>query len=288
VPEEKQAQPAVLAVLVLYRCSLAESSTFHSLCKVRESGTGPLQVCIFDNSPFELQAEEKQLILENSDWISYSHFPENASLARLYNFGIRMGKNHDFMLILDQDSSFQPDFFASLYKADARHPEVDLFLPLVKHKDMIVSPGKWNGFKGRYLSSIHEGKWAARGMTAIASGMFVRYRFLQGGFAGFDERFQLYGIDTYLMQQFAVSGKDFFLLPYQLGHELAEYAGEPVEKKVFRFEEFVRGSLLLTEGAGFKRLNCYVFLTYKAIQNVLIHRRIAFLKVINLFFKPLS
>lgn len=281
--ERKNASPSVLAVLVLYRRSLTESSTFQSLCQAKESGIKDLRVYIFDNSPEELHLDDRSFVEKNSDWISYSHFPENISLAKIYNLGIQARTNEDSMLILDQDSFFQPDFFHSFFTAEALHPDVDLFLPLVKHNEIIVSPGKWNGFKGNYLDSVRGGRMSAKGMTAIASGMFVRYRFLLNEFCGFDERFKLYGIDTYIMQQLANSGKDFFLLPFQLGHELAEYSIEPVEKKIFRFEEFVWGSLLLTEESRINRLKCTVFLFYKAIRHSWFYRNTGFLKCLLSF-----
>ena len=53
---------------------------------------------------------------------------------------------------------------------------------------------------------------------------------------------------------------------------------EPVEKKIFRFEEFVLGSLLLTEESRINRSKCTVFLLYKAIRHSLFYRNTGFLK----------
>lgn len=283
--EAKQSNLTVVAVMVLYRCALAGSASFSSLMNVRESGICDLKIALFDNSPEHPAEEDLAFIRENSGWISYTHFPENASLAKIYNLGIRLGREGDFMLLLDQDSAFDTGFFSALLQAQATHPEIDLFLPLVKYERQIVSPGKWNGYKGRYIKSISAGPVLSKGMTAVASGMFIRYRYLLADFPGFDERFQLYGIDTNFMQHYASERRFFFLLPYQLDHELALYAEEAAERKIFRFQEFAKGSLLLTGKNGLLKWKCFVFLLYKALRYSIAYRNPGFFSGLKFFFQ---
>ena len=278
-------KPSVLALVVLYKCPPLESSTILSLLKAKEENIRDLRLAIFDNSPDIIEEIDAIFIKENRDWISYHHFKENFPLSKIYNLGIKSSRNEDFMLILDQDSTFDSDFFNSFYHAQKNNPDIDLFIPQVKYNHTLVSPGKWVGFKGKYLPAVHEGRKNSKGLTAIGSGMIIHFRYLKGDFKGFDERFKLYGIDTFFMQQYGMSNRDLFVLPYQMVHDLADYKVESIETKIFRFEEFARGSFLLTERYLLNRILCIAFIGYRALRLAIQFRNLAFLKTILVFLK---
>ncbi len=273
--------PSILALVVLYRCSLKESSTVLSLLKAREAGILKLNLAVYDNSPETLSNSDLALIEENQDWITYLHFPENLSLAKIYNMAIKSGNNEDFLLIFDQDSSFNSAFFYSFYSSFKNNSDIDLFIPQVKHKQILVSPGRWLGYKGKYLPSIVAGRINSKGLTAIGSGMIIRLKYLKSEFKGFDERFSLYAIDTYFMQQFSSSEKNMFILPYQMGHDLADFKLESLESKIFRFDDFVKGNLYLVEDSWLNKMKCIIFICYKAFKFAFKFRNPAFLKALR-------
>ena len=207
--------PSILVVVVLYKCSLAQSQTWNSLASSKGLPGERIRVLVFNNSPTPLSDAEQNLINLFSHRSDYFHYPENISLAKIYNLAIKKRDKEDFLLILDQDSQFDTNFFNEFKIKSTIHPEIDLFIPYVIHNRKVVSPGNWLGYKGRYWKNLTTGKVDSKNLTAISSGMFIGFSYLTNDFSHFDETFSLYGIDTYFMQQYAKRRQYAFVLDYE-------------------------------------------------------------------------
>ncbi|WP_235777318.1 glycosyltransferase [Pseudomonas piscis] len=161
-----------LILIVIYKVSLKDSQSIRSLVEV------PLQknsatVVIWDNSP-EAQSQEQL------DWISkklgkehviYQHTPENKSLSEIYNSFIKLAhKKNDFIILLDQDTSFDYRLFTTHQQVLDSGDKSNLYLPIVKFKEKIVSPGKQILFKSFPYKNIKPGLMASKNNTAINSG----------------------------------------------------------------------------------------------------------------------
>jgi glycosyltransferase involved in cell wall biosynthesis len=266
---EMMNNPNLLIVVVLYKCSLKKSSTWESLRASKELIGSESRVLVFDNGPEALDEFEKNLILGFSSGSNYFHYPQNLSLAKIYNLAIQMRTAEDFLLILDQDSQFDSAFFLTFFNASREYPDLDLFLPYVLHESKVVSPGTWLGYKGEYWKGLKTGKINSQNQTAISSGMLIRFQYLNKDFSGFDESFTLYGIDTYFMQQYSRKRGYIFVLDYELKHDLSIYSEVSPETRLFRFRNFFTSTLLLTRDSIFTRTKALIYLFYKSIDQSL-------------------
>lgn len=269
-------KPSVLIVVVLYKCNLEESQTWASLIACPDYWHEKTRVLVFDNSPNELSKAEQTLISSIGNSSDYFHSPENISLAKIYNSAIQKRESEDFLLLLDQDSEFDSRFFTEFYLKANLHSDIDLFLPYVVHNQIVVSPGNWLGYKGRYWKNLKTGIVDSKNLTAIASGMVVRFTYLANDPMPFDETFLLYGIDTYFMQKFSKNRPFAYVLNYELKHDLSIYSETSEETRLFRFRNFFSSTLLLTKESAIKRTKALIYLFYKSLEQSIKNRDIRY------------
>lgn len=268
--------PSILFVVVLYRCNLEKSQTWTSLVSTQDHWHEKTSVLVFDNSPTELSEEEQNQIISTGNRSGYFHSPENISLAKIYNSAIQKREDEDFIMLLDQDSEFDSHFFDEFYPKANLHPDIDLFLPYVVHNNIVVSPGNWLGYKGRYWKNLKTGIVDSKNLTAIASGMLIRFDYLESDPIHFDETFVLYGIDTYFMQKYSTRKRSAFVLNFELKHDLSIYSETSEETRLFRFRNFFSSTLLLTKESVIKRTKALIYLFYKSMEQSIKNRDIRY------------
>lgn len=269
-------KPSVLIVVVLYKCNLEESQTWASLIASHDYWHEKTRVLVFDNSPIALSASDQNQISSTGNGSDYFHSPENISLAKIYNSAIHKSDGEDFLMLLDQDSEFDSRFFSEFYQKANLHPDIDLFLPYVVHNKIVVSPGNWLGYKGRYWKNLMTGIVDSKNLTAIASGMLIRFSYLANDRMHFDETFVLYGIDTYFMQKYSKRRRSAYVLNYELKHDLSIYSETSEETRLFRFRNFFSSTLLLTKESVIKRSKALIYLFYKSMEQSIKNRDIRY------------
>ncbi len=165
------------------------------------------------------------------------------SLAAIYNSALAANSGYDMLHLFDQDSSFGPAYFKTIAAAANAHPEVNLFLPLIRCSGLLISPGHFFLFKGKYWAAPKTGLVTAKNNVAIASGMAICTGYLKT-FGGFEERLKLYGIDTNFMLRYARDNQFFYVIDAGFEHDVAEHKAESREVKKRRFADFKQSSLI--------------------------------------------
>lgn len=247
-------------LLVLYKVRLADAASIRSLLKCTRELTG-VKLLLWDNSPEALEAQELDLLRNTFTTITYQHTPENLSLSKIYNRAYKENSHYDYLLFFDQDSNFDSNYFQTLGEATNRHPEINLFVPLIQHKGKIMSPGYYFIFRGAYRTQIDFGINSSKNMSVVASGICISLKYLNGVFEGFNENLSFYGIDTFFSIQYRKQNRHFFLLNCYFEHSLSQNEIESYQTKLKRFKnhrqallELTRGSNLLVRIASY----CYV------------------------------
>ncbi len=244
--------PRFLIITVLYKTKWSLSKTIASLQKSRAYLSNS-KLLLWDNSP-ELQAADPQH-LQFVDDFEYKHTPQNIALSKIYNRVISTHDDFDYLLILDQDSSFEPMFFAELLKTIKAYPDISLFLPLVLSNDTIISPGSYKYIKGKYWTKRTTGVLRSKSLLAINSGMVIKFDYLKDLFPGYDERLKLYGIDTHFMLTYAQHKTELCVIDYTFKHESALLdPSEGTKKRLFRFQDKIYSWKILHEKNFFKSL----------------------------------
>lgn len=256
-----------LIIIVLYRIELDASQTVQSLLDNKSQLSDRDKVVLWDNGPTaQSQDALSQLIDKLSCEIDYRHTPENVSLAAIYNQAYRSNPDYQIVHLFDQDSTFDGAYFEAVARASAQYPEINLFLPLIRSGETIISPGYFLYFKGQYWKKQRLGLVKARRNTAIASGMAIRMRYLQQ-FGSFEEKLKLYGIDTNFMLRYARDNKYFYVFDVNFQHDVSDFKEESREVKQRRFDDFRKSSLINAKLFPLHiRLLTRAFLWYRGIR----------------------
>jgi hypothetical protein len=232
-------------VVVIYGTNLSDSITLRSLMDIGKAQLN-FKLIVWDNSP-------KTATLSEIEWLKliqvpfeYVNTPENISLAKVYNKAVLKSNDAAFLVIFDQDSSFDKVFFQKAQFCIHSNPDINLFLPYIKTGNKIYSPGDYKIFKGKYWKKLEVGLTKAKKKVAVASGMIINLNYLIQHYPTFDERLKLYGIDSDFVLEYAKRNEFFFVIDYNLVHSLSLNEEEEVDKKLFRFKHIKHSTRLIS------------------------------------------
>ncbi len=267
----------ILAVLVLYKTKIEDSPTFISLNEALVDSGKFLDIYIYDNSP--------ESYLKDGEWsygnmrINYVNDTLNSGISKAYNAGakIALAKGKKFLLLLDQDSQFPKNYFDILQAMCAKFPTHKMFVPILKEKDLILSPCKFKFKKGSALRSVKCGALSLDGLSVFNSGLMINLKaFINIG--GYSEKIRLDFADHYFVGCFKQLYKECVVLPITVGHSLSSFDLNR-ERQKRRFSIYCQGTrnYVSVEG-GYFQLLLWNFL--RALKLSVLLKDVNFIKIL--------
>lgn len=271
-----------LITIVLYNKNPEDSSTINSLSRLTTEIKNTLRIIVWDNSPMPFNDSQRNTLSNKLNGINtiYRHNNgENMPLSRIYNLTIKELQNNECLVILDDDSEFDNQFFEKATTAILKHDDIDLFLPIVHTSDNIVSPAYMYLFKGHYFKSVKPGIMTTKNTTAINSGMIIRARYLKHDFEGYDENIKFYFTDNDFMSKYDASHQSLVVIDYHMHHTLNFYQrGEEFSKKKARFKDLRHSFLILMRRKGIAiYLITVLYMFIYSIKFAIIHKDIRYI-----------
>jgi GT2 family glycosyltransferase len=209
-------QPSILATIVLYRCSIAQSSTCVSLQTQEAYSSDSISFLIYDNSP----VGNSEKLQPNWAYVSDS---TNKGLAAAYNYALSQAKlsGVQWLLLLDQDSILPSNFLVNLQNEIALchdNGKIAAIVPLVFSDLRQVSPMRpMLGFDRPYRSTRSTSSvW----LTAINSAAAIRVSFVKS-IGGFSEEFWLDYLDHWLFRRIYDTTHSVYVSDMKIGHNLS-------------------------------------------------------------------
>ena len=245
----------ILAVAVLYEQETTESralTSFFSLVEGNPDIASRLSLIVYDNSP---QAHQ----VDNDFTYHYVHDPANGGLAAAYNYALAHAEanGHEWLLLLDQDTTLTSEFFAELIScADTLQAadNVAAIVPKLMVRGTILSPAEHfldflrHQFRNVVKTSTREEAGIQRDrISAYNSGSTLRVRALRaiGGFPG---EFWLDYLDHAVFHALTTRGYRIYVLLAVLQHELAE--SDLDTRPIWRFRNVLKAQSLFVQRAG--------------------------------------
>ena len=267
-------------LVVIFRTSLLESETIHSLKKSFSEIDGST-ITIWDNSPVSLSSCEfddfVNLSNQSNVRIKYKHTPQNLSLSEIYNQFRQdlVASDNEFLILFDQDTTFDELFFKSHVHACSLFKS-KLYLPKIIFKSKSISPAYFYYFKGFYFKEIPSGIMSSSFKTAINSSMIIKRDYFVKEFSGYPLELKYYGTDDYFMRKYAAKEQFFFVLDYKIEHDLTySFDSDSLEKVLQRYKEANRAMLFNSEGRF--TLIVKTFLLFRSVFLAIKYKRIDFL-----------
>lgn len=192
----------ILYVIVLYKCNLTGSKSYLSLLEKHPNEF----IYIYDNSP-EGQVVER-------DNVIYIHDSKNSGLGVAYNKAAKYAKEngYEWLLIMDQDTTFPPNTLANYKEAIHENPEIMLFAPIHKiAANIYISPTHYRFKTSHPESRARTGLLLFKDAAPINSGMLINVEaFYKVG--GYDEEVILDFSDIRFIEKFRKYYSSFYAI----------------------------------------------------------------------------
>lgn len=228
---QSNSERPIVAVVVLYQCAPRESQSLCALIRILNANphfADLFSLVLYDNS-----LEQHDFPAKLNFPILYKHDPTNAGLATAFNFALAHAEDQrsEWLLLLDQDTSLTPDFFAELIECINRlctKTDVCSIVPKLLVKGKIHSPEAHfiDQLRHQYRRSGHALKRNAVGVqqgrpSAYNSGATFRVSALRK-VGGFPAKFWLDYLDHAVFHALSSRGYQMYVMRTEIEHELSQ------------------------------------------------------------------
>lgn len=191
----------ILFVIVLYKSNYKETKTYVSLLKKYNK-----QIYIYDNSPTPQDIHYKNII--------YIHDPKNSGLSVAYNKAAQYAKDNGYkwILLLDQDTTFEDGAIEKYIEAIKNNPDIKLFAPKHKIKSgLYISPTKYYLKYSRPSKKVQTGLTKFSKASPINSGMLINVNaYWEVG--GYDNEVTLDFSDIRFIEKFKNNYNSYYII----------------------------------------------------------------------------
>jgi GT2 family glycosyltransferase len=267
---------SILILVVLYKRGIYDSETIRSLLEQNLTGAD-YKLVLWDNSPNVTTNPDLDLLKKHFSEVEYISSPENEWLSKAYNKVLKANA-YDYYLLFDQDSNLPEGFMDVCIKSIDENPEIGLCLPLVKNGDRIVSPGDFWIFKGKHWKEATHGLLKAKNLLAITSGLLISAKYLQKYNHKFDERLNLYAIDSKFLLDYAKNQEYLYLMPTTIAHNSVLWSNPTADVMLNRFRNFRKAWSIMLSDSFFPYALTNIHTTYLSVKHAIKYRDTRFLK----------
>jgi GT2 family glycosyltransferase len=247
----------ITAVVVLYQRTPSESQSLCSLIRVLNANphlADLFSLVLYDNSS-ELHDFRATLYFP----VLYKHDPTNAGLATAFNFALAHAEDQrsEWLLLLDQDTSLTPDFFAELAECTSglrAKKDVCSIVPKLLVNGQLHSPEAHflDKLRHQYRRSGYALKRNAVGAqpgrpTAYNSGATFRVSALRA-VGGFPAEFWLDYLDHAIFHALSSRGFQMYVMRAEIEHEISQSKLSDVP--VWRQRNFLWAQTLFVKQTG--------------------------------------
>ena len=228
-----------MAVLVCYRATITEAPTFKTLRDSLVAARAELDLVIYDNSP---QAQT----VPAASWpgrLHYHHDASNPGVSRAYNFGAELAREQgkDWLLLLDQDTTFPVDALTAYCQTQALHPAEVMLAPILRSGPIVISPCRFVAGFGWPIRGRLPELLPLRGHSILNSGMLVRLDAFDA-VGGYNELIPLDFADHDFCRRFGQRFGSVRVLDLACRHGFSDREAASLDRDLQRFTFFCRGA----------------------------------------------
>ncbi|PSW70445.1 hypothetical protein C0Z01_06430 [Photobacterium kishitanii] len=261
----------IIILCILYNKKCIDSNTFNTFKNSKFHDSENVELHIWDNSlNLDITEFNKCFIYDQN--VYYHTSGKNEALSIVYNKFINKYAD-DFLLILDDDSEINDKYISEAIKLTSN----DLFYvgvpKIISQIGEMYSPAKFGLVKGKHFKNISCG--FHYDITAISSGIIINCNKIISNKILFDEKLNLYGIDTDFFVSLNKKQIPIYVLDVDINHDLSIFNVESKKTKRYRFLNMMKANLYISKKRGSFYYICfiiYMMLVYMKNVNLLIGR----------------
>ena len=221
----------ILLTIVLYKQTLWECNTYQTLIKHNPN----IPLFIYDNSS---QPQHQQS--EFTQHTKYTNNPNNPGLSHAYNQAMQHAIKHGckWMLVLDQDTTFPPDFLDHYTQAiEQTKSEIGIIVPNVRiNNNLFMSPTKIKFHISHPSKTKSTGNLCSKKNTAINSGMLINID-IMNQLGGYNEQITLDYSDYQFVNKYSKQYSHFYAMDVECYQEFSNEVQNNTQK-LERFKIF--------------------------------------------------
>lgn len=229
----------ILPVVVLYNIDYQATNAYRTLL----SQSGVKRILLYENSP------EPQNQCYESPTVCYHHDAANGGVSAAYNYGADLAEklgDVDALLLLDEDTQFQPDYLSRLQSALEQHPDISLFVPQVLYAGEEPFSPIHRGLRRKRGALLGEGRYSLKRYLPVNSGACIRLlAFRQAG--GYNAKIRLDFADFDFFSRLAEVSATFY--------RVDSIARQSFSNEETRVDRLFRRYQFYLEGARVARCN---------------------------------
>jgi len=214
----------ILLTIVLYKQTLWECNTYQTLIK----NNSQVPLFIYDNSP---QSQHQQS--EFAQNIKYISNPSNPGLSHAYNKAMQHALEHGYkwMLVLDQDTKFPPNFLVHYNQAiEQTKSEIGIIVPNVRiNNNLFMSPTKIKFHISHPSETKSTGALCSIKHTAINSGMLINID-MMNKLGGYNEQVTLDYSDYQFVNKYSKHHSHFYAMDVECFQEFSNEVQNNTQK----------------------------------------------------------
>lgn len=260
----------VLVIVVIYNKLIAEIEYLGSL-----NGS---DVLLYDNSL------KPQTPPANT---YYYHNKNNVGVSRAYNYGkeLAIKLQKDFLIILDQDTSFNQDILETYVQYANEFGQRYIYAPIVKNGERIYSPfieGRYRNHPQNMSDFNYEKKYNIEGKSIINSGMMIPIEVINN-VGDFNENIKLDFSDIYFIEKYKKRYCEIILMDIYLEHKLSGDEGKNKQKELMRYRYYCNGAKELKRTTS-NKFRIYRLVFFRMLRLITKYRTLAPLIVTVKYF----
>jgi len=267
-----------IGVVVLYNVRVEESVTINSLNKSLVFIDETMDLVVYDNS-LESDRLSGTIFIYGGFRIHYFHDGSNPGISKAYNFAAQYGKElkKEWLLVLDQDTTFPLDSIEKYSFAIHENPEIKLIAPvLTLNNGKNVSPCRYFLKRGFALKRVLTGVNDLKKISLLNSGMLINL----GAFSlvgGYNEKVRLDFCDFVFIEEFKKMYSFCFILDVKCVHDFADDNSD-IEKLNGRYGNYCRDAKSCPKESVIDWVQYFVVVFVRASSLVVRTGRLAFYK----------
>ncbi len=223
-----------LIVVVIYEINLDDSLTLQSLIKIQTFTPDFPGILVYDNS---LKHKYNEKYSENIAY--YKHDAANTGVGGAYNYAAKLASslNKEWLILFDQDTKINKDYFKQLECSVNKFHNEKLFCPNVRANEKIISPAHYFAFRAFSLKKPKAGVLKSRNFTVINSGLAIKLSELEN-LEGYDTELPLDYSDHYFFFKFKKRNRNFVAINCENLHSLSSNSDKTFETVYSRFKKY--------------------------------------------------
>jgi GT2 family glycosyltransferase len=257
-------------IVVIYNLACENSITLKSLKNI---GIDNIIVC--DNS-VKSQIKNSNIMFCNKQSIKYLDMEGNSGLSKAYNRALKEIDADSWVVIFDQDTKIIEEYFDKLSESICKYPEVYMHVPIVKSKNMQMSPSISKGYNVKKINHSTSGVY--KDITAINSGMAVKGEvFEKTGI--YNENIFLDYLDHYFVREYKNIYKKIAVFDCVIIQDYSDEDHTNYSRDLNRFEIYSKDFYEYCKDSIKGRVFYIIKILYRSVKLSILHKNIAFIKI---------